>query len=67
MVLSSDRLDMGQKAISGLMDKWMNDVAFRAAIRKDPGRNNLERPVAPWTPARWKAFKPNDWVNPMRN
>jgi hypothetical protein len=27
---------MDQKAVSELMDKWMNDVASRAAIRKDP-------------------------------
>lgn len=67
MVLSSDRFDMGQKAIFGLMNKWMNDVAFRAAICKDPGRNNLKRPAAPWTRTKWKAFKPNDWVKPMRN
>jgi len=33
---------MGQKAISGLMDKWMNDVAFRAAICKDPWKEQFK-------------------------
>jgi hypothetical protein len=51
---------MDQKAVSELMDKWMNDEAFRAGIRKDP-EGTVKAAGVTLDDEQWKAFKAIDW------
>jgi hypothetical protein len=51
---------MDQHAVSELMDKWMNDEAFRTAVRKDP-EGTVKAAGVTLDDEQWKAFKAIDW------
>ena len=51
---------MEQTHISELMDRWMNDESFRAAIRKDP-KGTIAATGYQFNDAQWKAFNAIDW------
>lgn len=51
---------MDQQAVSDLMDKWMNDDAFRAAVRNDP-EGTIRKAGIVLNDEQWKAFREVDW------
>lgn len=51
---------MEQDAVSTLMDKWMNDEGFRAAVRKDP-EGTVKATGVTLTDDQWKALRAIDW------
>ena len=51
---------MDQHAVSDLMDKWMNDDAFRASVRRDP-EGAIRASGLTLDDEQWKAFRAIDW------
>ncbi len=48
-------------SVNTLIDKWMNDMSFRASIRKDP-EATIKKLHIELTPEEWTAFRAIDWT-----
>lgn len=51
---------MSREAVKTLMDKWMNDPAFRDELRKDP-EAAVRRTGVELEPDEWAAVRVIDW------
>jgi hypothetical protein len=51
---------LDQTVVSQLMDKWMNDDGFRAAIRKDP-EGTIKATGLTLDEEQWKVVRAIDW------
>jgi putative modified peptide len=51
---------MDQQVVSTLMDKWMNDEAFRAALRKDP-ESAIRATGVQLDEDQWNTVRSIDW------
>ena len=54
---------MAREAVEQLMDRWMNEPAFRAALRHDP-EGTVRRAGYTLDEAEWAALRETDWNVP---
>ena len=54
---------MSRQAVEELMDRWMNEPAFRAEIRQDP-EGTVRRSGAELDEDEWAALRSIDWSLP---
>lgn len=54
---------MSRQAVEDLMDRWMNDVAFRAQLRQDP-EGTVRQTGAQLDQDEWAALRNVDWSLP---
>jgi hypothetical protein len=54
---------MSREALEQLVDRWMNEPAFRAEIRRDL-EGTVERAGLPLDEDEWAVLRSTDWSHP---